>query len=142
MVTGLATSTYIGTYHFQMYATDVNGFRGSTGRITFQVLPPITISPSNATPLPSGTLGVAIGGGNPNGFLFSATGGQGPYTWSHSPVTGNTGWPRWATLNPTTGYATGTPSVLGDISTYRFNVYVTDANGKFADSGTYTYSVY
>jgi hypothetical protein len=70
----------------------------------------------NTAPLPNGSVG------SPYGQTFSASGGQGPYTFSI-----NSGaLPPGLTLQPRTGRIIGTPTTAGN---YIFTVRATDANG-------------
>ncbi len=101
------------TYGFTVFAKDSVGATASTS-ITIAVtpLPPLTIT---TTSLPPGVPGVAYS------FVFSATGGVAPYTWSSN------GLPTFLTLSaagPLNGTIPANPQ-----GSYAFSVSARDANG-------------
>ncbi len=110
------TPTTIGSYVFQVGATDTNGCTGSrayTLVINNPVCPTITVNPTNST-LPSATVGAAYS------QSFTGSGGVSPYKFS-----GNGNVPPG--LNPTAnGDLSGTPTAPGS---YTFTVIAEDANG-------------
>ncbi|GEP45558.1 putative Ig domain-containing protein [Brevifollis gellanilyticus] len=101
--------------------TDTYGCQG-TQAITVQVCPVITVSP---TSLANGMVNLAYSA------TVSASGGVSPYTFS---VTSGT-FPAWATLNPSTGAITGTPSTT---TSSTFTISADDANGC---AGTRSYTI-
>lgn len=104
------TPTAEGTSTFSVTAIETNGC-GSSNQYTLQICGNITLTPGT---LPNGT----IGAGYPQ-QQFSASGGDGPYTYSWS---GN---PSGLNLS-TSGALTGTPN--GTANTYHVTVTATDTN--------------
>jgi hypothetical protein len=81
---------------------------------------------SNSTP-PGGVVGAAYS------FMFAATGGKTPYSWTVVQGSGNL--PTGTALNSSTGVLSGTPTAAG---TFNFTVQVKDAN---ATAATQAYSI-
>lgn len=81
------------------------------------VIPTLTIIPET---LADATIGAAYTG------VITASGGVAPYT--YDVVTGTL--PSWATLNPSTGYITGTPTIAESAT---FTIRATDSTGAYAD---------
>jgi hypothetical protein len=111
-VTGVHTTT-TGTYTFVVFATDSSTPTAQTAYQQLSIVmnpSPVTIT---TTSLPNGTATV------PYNQTINANGGTRPYTWSV--ISGAL--PGWATLNPSTGAITGTPTT----GTSSFTVQVTDS---------------
>jgi titin len=113
--TGEITGTPVasGTFDFDLTVIDTAGGIGSQPESMAVVGPP-TISSS---PLPDGEMGAAYD------QTPSATGGNGPYTWS---VTDGS-LPTGLTLEPSTGEISGTPTASGPST---FTLVVTDAESQ------------
>jgi titin len=113
--TGEITGTPVasGTFDFDLTVIDTAGGIGSQPE-SMAVAGPPTISSS---PLPDGEMGAAYD------QTPSATGGNGPYTWS---VTGGS-LPTGLTLEPSTGEISGTPTASGPST---FTLVVTDAESQ------------
>ena len=122
--TGLisGTPTALGTFNFDITATDSFGCTGITSYSVTISCPVITVNPGT---LPGGTVGTLYD------ETVSGSGGTAPYTFA---VTSGT-LPDGLTLNSSTGQITGTPSAAG---TFNFDVTATDAN---ACTGVTSYSI-
>lgn len=107
------TPTGEGAFSFTVLVKDGNAMTASRA-MTLQIHPQLVIQ---APALPEGTVGVAY----PQ-LSFSATGGNGAYTWSV--VSGSL--PAGMTFDPATAATSGTPAADG---TYSFTVQVADGNG-------------
>ncbi|MES2593681.1 MAG: GEVED domain-containing protein, partial [Verrucomicrobiota bacterium] len=103
---------------FRLTNTMTPGFSNASGmgevedHLITIYCPAITLSP---TSLPTATVGSAFS------QAMNATGGTGPFTWSIS----SGSLPSWATLNPTTGVISGTPTSTTSAS---FTIRATDVN--------------
>jgi prepilin-type N-terminal cleavage/methylation domain-containing protein len=129
---GRITGTLTTAGNFTVIARVVDGFGlTSTGTFTWAVAPP----PAVTTP---GTQTTVIG--DPVSLPLVATNGTAPYTWSvTAPGSwGATGLPPGLTLNPATGYITGTTTQAGAAKSV--TVTVTDTVGQ-ANSATFTWTV-
>jgi len=122
-ITGTPTS--MSPIAFSVYAenpvTQKNLSPSASFTITIGACTSTTIAPDSSTPLPTGEQGV----GYP-GVQFSASGCQGPYTFSAialNPFTPNS-FPTGLTLNSTTGIFLGTPTLAG---TFNIVITATDA---------------
>jgi gliding motility-associated-like protein len=108
------TPTQIGTFIIPVTATDANG-NAISQDYTIVVRDPLVLP---AATLANGTVGLAY----PSQTIPSATGGNGPYTYSSTvPVAPG------LTFNPSTREITGTPTQAG---TFTVPVTVTDADNK------------
>jgi hypothetical protein len=116
------TPTELGTFNFNITATDSFGCIGTTSYTVTIECPVVTVLPAT---LPNGTVG------SPYDQTVSGSGGTAPYTFA---VT-NGSLPTGLTLDSNTGQITGTPSLEGS---FTFEITATDANGC---SGTTSYSV-
>ncbi len=119
------TPTTVGTFVFEITATDLNGCSGTQSySIVIAALgcPPIVMNPLT---LPNGSLGT------PYDELVFATGGAEPYTYA---VTSGV-LPTGLELDPATGAITGVPTEVGD---FVFVITATDANGC---PGLLTYTI-
>jgi hypothetical protein len=110
------TPTTVGTFVFEITATDVNGCSGSQSYsivIAATGCPPIVMNPLT---LPDGSVGTFYD------ELVFATGGVEPYTYA---VTSGA-LPTGLELDPATGAITGIPTEVGD---FVFVITAIDANG-------------
>ncbi len=118
--TGVLSGRPSASGHFAISFNATNGI-GSTANQSFTLtvsLPPLVLTTSS---LPVGTVGVSYS------RTLTATGGQGPYTWSVS----SGALPGGLTLAPSSGAVSGTPITPG---TSDFTAKVTDADGNIATS--------
>lgn len=109
------TVTESGSFPFTATVTDALGNTCSENH-TIVINPELEL-PTNC-PLPSGTVGSAYSGN------FTATGGNGNYTWS---IVEPTSLPDGLTLNASTGRVEGTPETSGNFS---FSYQVADSCGQ------------
>jgi subtilisin-like proprotein convertase family protein len=116
------TPTVLGTFNFDITATDTYGCSGTTSYSVTINCPVITVTPAT---LPNGTVGTLYD------QTVSGNGGAVPYTFA---VTNGT-LPSGLTLNTSTGQISGTPTAAG---TFNFDITATDANGC---SGVQSYSI-
>jgi hypothetical protein len=111
------TPTNPGTFPFTVTCIDDNDNEGQQDYVIVinpnDICPPITLSP--APPLPTGTVGVVYD------ELITATGGDGPYTFS-----GVSGLLPNGLVLTSGGLITGTPTLPG---AFPFSVTATDVNG-------------
>jgi Tol biopolymer transport system component len=114
------TPNTIGTFNFNVTATDANGCSGSRAYELVVSCPVITLAPSS---LPNGTAGAAYD------QTITPAGGSAPYTF-----TASGGLPPGLGLDAA-GRLAGTPSASG---TFNFNVTTTDG---FGCSGAATYAL-
>lgn len=115
------TPTAAGTNSFTIRATDTLGATGFRAYV-LTINPPVVVNPLS---VPSGTVGVAYS------QTFSATGGNGSYTYARSAGT----LPAGLTLNSATGVLSGTPTAA---ATRTFTIRATDGTGAI---GTRSYTV-
>ena len=116
------TTGAVGTFTFTVTATDNNGYTGSQSyTVSILSAPTVTLSPSS---LPGGTTGTSYT------QYLSASGGQGPHTFS---VTSGS-LPSGLSLSPG-GTLSGTPSTAG---TYNFTVTAYSGDGF---NGSQFYSI-
>ena len=119
VLSGAFPNTSAPTYTFMVFVKDSNGATASTSvTIAVTPLPPLTIT---TTSLPPGVPGVAYS------FLFLATGGVAPYTWSGNGV------PSFLTLSaagPLNGTIPANP-----LGSYTFTVSVSDSIGYATTAG-------
>lgn len=115
-----------GVFSFQVQATDpATGAVGTSQTVSVQaVLPSVSFSPGNVTGL---TAGVPFSSPAPSTNVPSPTFSPGPF------------FPTWASLNPTTGVISGTPTVASAGYAHPLNIQAT--NGSVTGSGTYSVSV-
>jgi large repetitive protein len=112
------------TYNYSVVAVLGDSWESSAATTSFTTLGVMTSS------LPDGTVGV------PYSATLEAMGGSGTYTaWRLSAGT----LPSWATLNPSTGKITGTPTAA--ITTLGLTFAVTDSNNFTASSGPMSLTV-
>ena len=116
------TPTALGTFNFDITATDTYGCSGTQSYSVTINCPVITVNPAT---LPNGTVGTLYD------QTVSGSGGAAPYTFA---VTNGT-LPTGLTLNSSTGQISGTPSAVG---TFNFDITATDANGC---TGVTSYSI-
>lgn len=119
------TPTVSGIYPIQVIVTDGNIF-------SKVFLYSLNVHASTSPSLPGGALPAATVG-TPYNQQITASGGQGPYSYS---VTSGA-LPAGLTIGPATGAVNGTPTVAGD---FPFIVTVTDAN-HLTDSASYSLKV-
>ncbi len=97
--------------------TVVNPDGATSNAVAFPVVVPSTgLTITNASPLPSGTVG------SPYSQTFAASGGQAPYHWGGSGTL-----PAGLGLDPNSGTLSGTPTAVG---TSNFTIQVADSTGK------------
>ena len=116
------TATALGTFNFDITATDNFGCTGTTSYTVNINCPEVTVLPAT---LPNGTVGTAYD------QTVSGNGGAEPYTFA---VTSGS-LPDGLTLDSNTGQISGTPSAAG---TFNFDITATDANGC---TGVTSYSI-
>jgi len=116
------TPTALGTFNFDITATDTFGCSGTTSYSVTINCPVITLLPAT---LPNGTVGTLYD------QTVSGSGGAAPYTFAVT--SGNL--PTGLTLNSSTGQISGTPTAAG---TFNFDITATDANGC---NGVKSYSI-
>ena len=115
------TPTAAGTNSFTIRATDTLGATGFRAYV-LTINPPVVVNPPS---VPGGIVGVAYS------QTFSATGGNGSYTYARSAGT----LPAGLTLNSATGVLSGTPTAA---ATRTFTIRATDGTGA---RGTRSYTV-
>ena len=116
------TATDLGTFNFDITATDDFGCTGTTSYTVNINCPEVTVLPAT---LPNGTVGTAYD------QTVSGNGGADPYTFA---VTSGA-LPDGLTLDSNTGQISGTPSAAG---TFNFDITATDDNGC---TGVTSYSI-
>ncbi len=116
------TPTALGTFNFDITATDTYGCSGTHSYTVTINCPVITVNPAT---LPNGTVGTLYD------QTVSGSGGAAPYTFALT----NGSLPTGLTLNPSTGQISGTPTAAG---TFNFDITATDANGC---TGVSSYSI-
>lgn len=83
----------------------------------------------SGTPVTTGTVGVPY-----DGFTVTASGGTPPYTYT---LVGT--WPSGITVNPTTGFVSGTPTESGTFAD--LSVSATDAGGSVSQIAVFTLEI-
>jgi hypothetical protein len=121
------TPTTIGTYNFTVQVTDSASNTALSGPLSI-VINPVSLAVTT-TSLPNGTVGIAYGA------TLTATGGVPPYTWSQTAGT----LPSGISLNGSSGFISGTPSVIGTQSGLVFQV--SDSAGHSAPSGSLSITI-
>lgn len=124
------TPTEAGSFTFSVIASDANGQSGSRSYTLVIDGPALSLAPA------SGTLTLPYGGTLSQGF--SASGGNGPYTYA---ISGSL--PAGITFDPGNGFLSGSTFVVGD---FAFTVTATDtgtsgAGGPFSVAQSYTLRV-
>jgi hypothetical protein len=117
-----------GLYTFVVQVRDANGSQSSPAQFNLTISQGLTITTNS--PLPSGIVGVAYGGGS--GLQLQATGGTGSYVWQI--ISGSLG---SIGLSMTSGgFIFGTPTVA--VQQLQFIVQVTDVGGNTSAPPTAT----
>jgi Tfp pilus tip-associated adhesin PilY1 len=114
------TPTTGGTYSLTIRVTD-NALQQASRNAFLMVISgsaPVITAPATGTTLPGATASTGYAG-----YQCTATGGTGSYTWSAS------GLPTGLTINPSTGYISGTANQTG---TYSPTITVTDSFNRSA----------
>jgi hypothetical protein len=132
------TPTTAGTYTVPVTVTNGDDTdQTATQNYTITINPPLSIDPPPAGVtegvgvLPSGTWET------PYSFMFTAAGGEGPYTWTATATESQTGPPPGLSIGPGDDTLSGTPtlpatsvlvpSAVAEGTTYTFTVTVTDS---------------